>query len=345
MFLSCAENLHIEFNKNLIGRGAPKDCNQRLKNILNDLEIQYDTTDDWDDDAEFVYIKKFNWNENPEIVVSQLISVIEKLKKYFGEEDVYAREDGMVRLNNKAEAFVSGWFGDIAYNREVLGADKDKDGKINEEEYRQTKSFFGGYVSIEVSKKSGKVVSMEDVITSSYKGGVTLASGDYVQSFKTEYTNIDTVLQDTINTDKNFDGTETLEEILKFTYKTDNTMLAVANDVSDMFGISLDTVLNGSLDGLISSKIKKRNNDEEEQKKKLEAIQKLIAAGGDISVLSPEEKELLRYELAKYKRKDSESYDVNDLNKLSDELKNMQTYKENADSSNETVGTYYKDRG
>ncbi len=270
---------------------------------------------------------------------------IEKLKKYFGEEDVYAREDGMVRLNNKAEAFVSGWFGDIAYNREVLGADKDKDGKINEEEYRQTKSFFGGYVSIEVSKKSGKVVSMEDVITSSYKGGVTLASGDYVQSFKTEYTNIDTVLQDTINTDKNFDGTETLEEILKFTYKTDNTMLAVANDVSDMFGISLDTVLNGSLDGLISSKIKKRNNDEEEQKKKLEAIQKLIAAGGDISVLSPEEKELLRYELAKYKRKDSESYDVNDLNKLSDELKNMQTYKENADSSNETVGTYYKDRG
>ena len=270
---------------------------------------------------------------------------IEKLKKYFGEEDVYAREDGMVRLNNKAEAFVSGWFGDIAYNREVLGADKDKDGKINEEEYRQTKSFFGGYVSIEVSKKSGKVVSMEDVITSSYKGGATLASGDYVQSFKTEYTNIDTVLQDTINTDKNFDGTETLEEILKFTYKTDNTMLAVANDVSDMFGISLDTVLNGSLDGLISSKIKKRNNDEEEQKKKLEAIQKLIAAGGDISVLSPEEKELLRYELAKYKRKDSESYDVNDLNKLSDELKNMQTYKENADSSNETVGMYYKDRG
>ena len=75
-------NLHIEFNKNLIGRGAPKDCNQRLKNILNDLEIQYDTTDDWDDDAEFVYIKKFNWNENPEIVVSQLISVIEKLKKF-----------------------------------------------------------------------------------------------------------------------------------------------------------------------------------------------------------------------------------------------------------------------
>lgn len=74
-------NLHIEFNKNLIGRGAPKDCNQRLKNILNDLEIQYDTTDDWDDDAEFVYIKKFNWNENPEIVVSQLIPVIEKLKK------------------------------------------------------------------------------------------------------------------------------------------------------------------------------------------------------------------------------------------------------------------------
>ena len=144
---------------------------------------------------------------------------------------------------------------------------------------------------------------MEDVITKTYKSGEKLASGDYVQSFKAEYTTIDNVLEDTINTDKNFDGAATLDEILKFTYKTRNTELAVANDVSDMFGVSLDTVLNGSLNGLIASKIKKHNNDEEEQKKKLEAIQKLIAAGGDITVLSLEEKELLKYELLKYTKK------------------------------------------
>lgn len=103
---------------------------------------------------------------------------IEKLKNILAKKTYMPEKTVCSWLNNKAEAFVSGWFGDIAYNREVLGADKDKDGKINEEEYKQTKSFFGGYVSIEVSRKSGAVVSMEDVITSSYKGGVKLASGD-----------------------------------------------------------------------------------------------------------------------------------------------------------------------
>ena len=114
-------------------------------------------------------------------------------------------------------------------------------------------------MSVELSRRDGSIVSMEDVITNTYKSGEKLASGDYVQSFKVEYTTIDNVLEDTINTDKNFDGAATLDEILKFTYKTSNTELAVANDVSDMFGVSLDTVLNGSLNGLIASKIKKHN--------------------------------------------------------------------------------------
>ncbi len=40
---------------------------------------------------------------------------LKKLKGAFGSEDFYERKDGTIRLNGKAESFVSGWFGDIAY--------------------------------------------------------------------------------------------------------------------------------------------------------------------------------------------------------------------------------------
>ena len=43
---------------------------------------------------------------------------IEKLKSHFSNEDFYERKDGSLRLNGEAEAYVSGWFGDIAYKRE-----------------------------------------------------------------------------------------------------------------------------------------------------------------------------------------------------------------------------------
>ena len=55
---------------------------------------------------------------------------IEKLKSHFSNEDFYERKDKTLRLNGEAEAYVSGWFGDIAYKREFLKADTDNDGFI-----------------------------------------------------------------------------------------------------------------------------------------------------------------------------------------------------------------------
>ena len=39
---------------------------------------------------------------------------IEKLKSHFSNEDFYERKDKTLRLNGEAEAYASGWFGDIA---------------------------------------------------------------------------------------------------------------------------------------------------------------------------------------------------------------------------------------
>ena len=71
---------------------------------------------------------------------------IEKLKEHFTDENnFYERQDETLRLNGKAEAYVSGWFGDIAYKREFLKADADKDGKLSEEEYQGTRNQFNGH--------------------------------------------------------------------------------------------------------------------------------------------------------------------------------------------------------
>ncbi len=56
---------------------------------------------------------------------------IKRLQAKFDPKDFAKRTDGIIRLSGKAEAFVSGWFGDIAYRQNYLGADKDNNGKID----------------------------------------------------------------------------------------------------------------------------------------------------------------------------------------------------------------------
>ncbi len=73
-------------------------------------------------------------NGNP-VKVNLSKANVEKLKEHFTDENnFFERKDGTLRLNGKAEAYVSGWFGDIAYKREFLKADADKDGKLSEDE-------------------------------------------------------------------------------------------------------------------------------------------------------------------------------------------------------------------
>lgn len=57
---------------------------------------------------------------------------LEKLKTYFGSQDF--DKIGRIILKGEAESFVSGWFGDIAYKRNYVGADSDKNGILSTEE-------------------------------------------------------------------------------------------------------------------------------------------------------------------------------------------------------------------
>ena len=115
---------------------------------------------------------------------------LNRLKGQFGADNFYAREDGVIRLNGKAEAFVSGWFGDVAYQRNFAGADKDGSGRISGEEWRDVKGFS---VSMRYTTSSMTETSLETYI-------------DYGEADLLTSSTIEDKLNGVLEMDKNFDG-------------------------------------------------------------------------------------------------------------------------------------------
>lgn len=227
---------------------------------------------------------------------------IEKLKEHFTDENnFYERQDGSIRLNGKAEAYVSGWFGDIAYKREFLKADADRDGKLSEEEFGHSKGSF--WVESEAQGIGNNVSSVTETVTKTYLQRNDALSGRHYSD------SIQTALNKTLKADINFDSSETYEEFF------------VGNNVdarSDIIGYArtyLDDI--GSKKGYFSGG---GQTDEEMALLMLQsrAAQKLLAADGNESVLTAEEKEALGTELKAIK-KQLESKD--ELSSIKDELK------------------------
>ena len=121
---------------------------------------------------------------------------LERLKGQFGKDNFYARSDGTIRLNGKAEAFVSGWFGDVAYQQNLAGADKDGSGRVDDEELRETKTFLvnGVYDSTTLMETSLETyVKIGDYATINHDTGY-------------DDKTIEGMLNATIKLDKDFDG-------------------------------------------------------------------------------------------------------------------------------------------
>ena len=204
---------------------------------------------------------------------------IEKLKSHFSNEDFYERKDKTLRLNGEAEAYVSGWFGDIAYKREFLKADADNDGKLSEGEYQNTRN---GYLTIGEAKGIGnKVLSVTETVTETYTTPHTKRpeQGESVES----------MLDFTLNTDKNQDGQlsdmEYLESIGGYrNLLIDNARKHLENDPTlgkDYFSGGAQTDADLELLAL-----------------QMRATQKLLASNGNENILTAEEREALGTELS-----------------------------------------------
>lgn len=197
-----------------------------------------------------------------------------RLQNKFGLEDFYQRNDNVIRLSGKAEAFVSGWFGDLAYRQNYLGADVNHDGKIDRDEFGSLR--IGRLVRANVTPQG-------DYYESGISGYVTLGNQWYDYKAQKGETTLAGALNRTLQLDANLDGIrfhvegQTQKEI---EYEVDKSMNANGLIDTNRKELNPDEILMNGLKKLL-----------EQQK----LIEKLRQKNGDMGNLTAEERELLGY--------------------------------------------------
>ncbi len=224
---------------------------------------------------------------------------IDKLKKHFtGENNFFEKKDGSVRLNGEAEAFVSGWFGDIAYKREFLKADADRDGRLSEGEYENTRN---GYAGMGEAKGIGnKVLSVIETVTETY-------TSPHSKRPK-ESESIESELNFSLESDIDIDGKLTDKEVLTGT-GIDYRQLLIDNAKKHL----------GNIDDNRPNPFEDKTDAELELLLlQTRALQKLRASNGNENTLTAEEKKALGGELASLKKQFDKQ---EDLSSIKQELK------------------------
>ncbi len=142
---------------------------------------------------------------------------LERLKTYFGSQNFDKDKNGKITISGDAENFVSGWFGDIAYKRNYVGADSDKNGFLNDSEKGDALAGYSTEGNFAVGKGSN-ISSVDIQGISSYLA--------YNKHYDTNLPNtIEKALNATLKADVNMDGYLTLgelhskEEIINLTQK------------------------------------------------------------------------------------------------------------------------------
>lgn len=259
---------------------------------------------------------------------------IERLKKHFGDDDVYTSKNGIVKLDNKAEAYVSGWFADIAYNRNFIGADEDKDGKISKSEYENTKNNFEAQITIGVNKENNKEVSVSETIGKSYINSIN--NDEFVGLYRSHNAakSLDDELNTTINIDKDFNSKVDIQEA----YSADSKMTKEELLLAHVNSISIEDIVKSNFskeqqEEKLSDleKLKAYFNDilslavafllDEDEGKMKDIMQRLKESKGDISVLSEVEKALVK-NLTKMDLQENGKYLMDDITKVLDLFNN-----------------------
>jgi len=249
------------------------------------------------------------------VILSLKDNTIDKLKSHFGKDDFYKRDDGIIRLDNKAESYVSGWFGDIAYKREFLKADSDEDGKLSYREYGQTRNEFSGHGMIGIGRVD-EYVDKNYIKNNENESQIVRYNNKNYQQPQ----NIDEELNTTLRINSDFNNNISLRE--SYNTNENNTTMSthklIENHVNEAIHLGLldeDLVLN-----LLEKETK-------ESQKQLEALQKLKMANGDTISLNKEELKALDGLLPS----DTKNIDNDEIDKISknitDQMKIKEAYK------------------
>jgi hypothetical protein len=157
------------------------------------------------------------------VSVSLNDNVLDKLNTHFSTQNFNKNEDNSITLNGQAEKFVSGWFGDIAYKREFLDADKNRDGVLTDSEYMKTKNDFN------LKGAFYDRFTIDEQITSNYVFSNKIDS-NYIRRPNNHVKKLDEELNRTIISDKNFDSKIDMEEAYNTIGGVENVLLFHVKD-------------------------------------------------------------------------------------------------------------------
>ncbi len=263
------------------------------------------------------------------VLLSLKTDTIDTLKSHFQKDDFYERDDGILRLNNKAEAYVAGWFGDIAYKREFLKSDRNNDAKLDDVEYKNTKNEFYGHGIVGLGR-------VDEYVDKSY---VAIDEHDsrIVRYNRKDYdkpNTIDDELNTTLRINTDFNNTISLKE--SFGANKSKQILSVHKLVEKHVNEAIHL---GILEEDLILKLLEQAT--KEQLKREEALEKLKLNNGDISLLSLDEKQLINTEIEKSKNEDG-TLDINKLKDIINYNKTTQIYKE---EKSQEIGKYYEEKG
>jgi hypothetical protein len=238
-------------------------------------DVVYHTTTQADDAKPTTFIdpvtKKY-------VIASLENETLDKLRGHFGTDNVIEKEDGGIRLTGEAEAFVSGWFADIAYKREFLTADANSDGQLSEDEHNNTRNDFvvEGMAVIELLEKEERLLAVGEKVVDNYVKALNNNGYRELQNASS----LDDELNNTILLDSNFNGKMTLEEA--YSHESESNAetvilrhldeLGITTIPSDIDTSNFDHLLNFILDVFLQK-------DEKEQEKIMSRFNDMIESG------------------------------------------------------------------
>ncbi|MBQ3167960.1 hypothetical protein [Campylobacter sp.] len=192
--------------------------NERSQNELAELDKSIDSLTNTSIKVNFnestfknqVYFKDETSGEFIKIGLSD--ENLEKLQRVFGKQDFFTKSDGSQILSGKAESFVAGWFGDIAYKRGYASSDANGDGYLSQDELANTNSGFTShgvfnlYSMTDTSTSTESYMKLGDSFKNQHSS--SYAAGKYASD------SIEKELNKTIQNDKNSDGKIAYGEIM-----------------------------------------------------------------------------------------------------------------------------------
>ena len=244
---------------NNIFSAVKQNKNERSQNELTELDKSIDSLTNTSIKVNFnestfknqVYFKDETSGEFIKIGLSD--ENLEKLQRVFGKQDFFTKSDGSQILSGKAESFVAGWFGDIAYKRGYASSDANGDGYLSQDELANTNSGFTShgvfnlYSMTDTSTSTESYMKLGDSFKNQHSS--SYAAGKYASD------SIEKELNKTIQNDKNSDGKIAYGEIMdKNEHEQDVTdiITAMVGDKIEQINVGEDLLAKALLQQFMS---------------------------------------------------------------------------------------------